>query len=198
MGIHPSRILHDDLLQGGMDVVNNKDWFEKNGITHVVSICDCTPGEDIIPSENKIHIDVDDSPASQLYPHFVRTTTFIHNARAGGGKVFVHCAAGISRSSTITIAYLMTWLNVPFQEALTDLRLARQGACPNDGFQQQLRKWEQSEERLELVKQFEAERGAKQSVKELHQSDVDHLRERREQGANRPRAGYLNDDDDDL
>ena len=167
MGAHPSHILHDNLIQGGMDVlvfpyqnpiltiatvfdyfcfrVKNKDWFERNGITHVVSVCDCTPAEELIPSENKIHIDVDDCPSVDLYPHFVRTTQFIHKARSGGGKVFVHCAAGrvvlhrseyllcsgISRSSTITLAYLMTWLDVSFQDALSDLRLARQGVCVN-------------------------------------------------------------------
>ena len=33
--------------------------------------------------------------------------TFIEKALESGGKILVHCAAGVSRSSTVVLAYLM-------------------------------------------------------------------------------------------
>ncbi len=39
--------------------------------------------------------------------HFDEVCGFIRRAIEGKGRVLVHCAAGISRSSTLTLAYLM-------------------------------------------------------------------------------------------
>ena len=33
-----------------------------------------------------------------------------------GGNVYVHCSAGVSRSSTITLSYMMTVYDLPFEE----------------------------------------------------------------------------------
>eukprot|EP00003_Mantamonas_plastica_P018995 TRINITY_DN3103_c0_g1_i3.p1 TRINITY_DN3103_c0_g1~~TRINITY_DN3103_c0_g1_i3.p1 ORF type:complete len:158 (-),score=35.95 TRINITY_DN3103_c0_g1_i3:126-599(-) len=47
-------------------------------------------------------------------------------------------AAGVSRSSTITLAYMMTTLNITYDQAITILRAFRPIASPNHGFVQQL------------------------------------------------------------
>lgn len=82
-----------------------------------------------------------------------------------GGTVYVHCAAGISRSSTITCAYLMSRLDCPFERALNFLQRRRSivlqapaidairpSACPNDGFREQLLRFENSDLRRALNK----------------------------------------------
>jgi len=93
MGGRPSHILGDTLIQGGSDVLDQEQWFKDNKITHVVSICNLTPISSVA-LQGRIHLDYDDIMTSDLYKHFEETTNFIHKARAQGGYVYVHCAAG--------------------------------------------------------------------------------------------------------
>lgn len=65
---------------------------------------------------------------------------FIEEGRKKGG-VIVHCAAGISRSSTTIIAYIMKKMGLSFENAL-DYVLCRHWCHPNEGFQMQLRQFE--------------------------------------------------------
>ena len=69
-----------------------------------------TLGKDLIPPTMKgisvIHIKIDDSPLSNLLEYIPKCVEFISNS-IKLGNVFVHCRAGISRSATIVIAYLM-------------------------------------------------------------------------------------------
>jgi dual specificity MAP kinase phosphatase len=57
---------------------------------------------------------------------------------ASGGKVLIHCYAGVSRSATITIAYLMQELGMPYSEAMKYVKSKRYFINPNDGFRRQL------------------------------------------------------------
>lgn len=59
------------------------------------------------------------------------------------GKVFVHCAMGVSRSGALVLAYLMICQDLSLAEAITSVRLNRD-IGPNTGFLEQLRKLELS------------------------------------------------------
>lgn len=54
----------------------------------------------------------------------------------------MHCFAGVSRSSTIVISYLMKKLNWSFKQALDHVRKQRWVVNPNPGFVRQLRRYE--------------------------------------------------------
>ena len=58
------------------------------------------------------------------------------------GKVLVHCHAGISRSATICIAYLMFKNNVSLEKAFDHVRSRRGVTSPNLNFMQQLQEFE--------------------------------------------------------
>lgn len=64
-------------------------------------------------------------------------------------KIFIHCAAGVSRSASFTIAFLMKKMQLSFQEALEFVRKGRKYVNPNSGFRSQLAQYE---ERLALGK----------------------------------------------
>uniref|UniRef100_A0A914Q8C4 Tyrosine specific protein phosphatases domain-containing protein n=1 Tax=Panagrolaimus davidi TaxID=227884 RepID=A0A914Q8C4_9BILA len=68
-----------------------------------------------------------------------------------GGKIVVYCAAGISRSATLCIMYLVIHENLSLRDAFFEVKNARAGINPNFGF------WKQMIE-------FEAEKCGKSSV----------------------------------
>src|SRR5581483_3655005 len=61
---------------------------------------------EIIPLKY-LRIDISDNPISIISEYFRECIDFIENAKSENGRVYVHCIAGISRSVTIVIAYLM-------------------------------------------------------------------------------------------
>ncbi|THH31494.1 hypothetical protein EUX98_g2692 [Antrodiella citrinella] len=66
-----------------------------------------------------------DDGIDTLEPQLAPICEWIDRARAGGGKVLVHCRVGVSRSATVTIAYVMQYLNVPLVDAYLVVRSRR-------------------------------------------------------------------------
>mmetsp|Transcript_3996 Transcript_3996/g.5987 ORF Transcript_3996/g.5987 Transcript_3996/m.5987 type:complete len:219 (-) Transcript_3996:28-684(-) len=191
MGGAPSKILGDSLVQGGEDVLSDGQWFQKANIKTVVGICHRTVDHEAakIDPKDVFWVNKNDMPSVNLAPHFEQTTEHIHRARAEKGhNVYVHCSAGISRSSTVTLAYLMCFHGIEFDSALHIARAARPAVSPNNGFRQQLEEWQKSEKRSQLQKKLlETYHAGAKDVKEtdLFKDDIEkcleHLRGSAEQ-----------------
>lgn len=98
-----------------------------------------------------------DTPDQNLSQYFSVCNDFIHAARLREGNVLIHCLAGMSRSVTVAVAYIMTATHLNWKEALKVVRAGRAVANPNTGFQNQLLEFEQyklSEERRRLRERF--------------------------------------------
>jgi protein-tyrosine phosphatase len=52
--------------------------------------------------------------------------------------VYVHCAAGVSRSASVVIAFLMKEFKMKFQEAFDFVKERRPQIMPNSNFRSQL------------------------------------------------------------
>ncbi|NXP54989.1 DS22A phosphatase, partial [Heliornis fulica] len=87
-------------------------------------------------------ISASDSSSQNLLQHFKECIKFIHECRLGGGGCLVHCLAGVSRSTTILVAYLMTVTELGWEGCLAATKAVRSYASPNFGFQQQLQDYE--------------------------------------------------------
>lgn len=83
-----------------------------------------------------------DTPDQNISQYFSVCNDFIHAARLREGNVLIHCLAGMSRSVTVTVAYIMSVTNLSWKEALKVVRTGRSMANPNLGFQMQLRDYE--------------------------------------------------------
>uniref|UniRef100_A0A9L0K9I1 Dual specificity phosphatase 22 n=1 Tax=Equus asinus TaxID=9793 RepID=A0A9L0K9I1_EQUAS len=77
--------------------------------------------------------------------HFKESIKFIHECRLRGEGCLVHCLAGVSRSVTLVIAYIMTVTDFGWEDALHTVRAGRSCANPNLGFQRQLQDFEKHE-----------------------------------------------------
>eukprot|EP00262_Sarcandra_glabra_P003764 TRINITY_DN1454_c0_g1_i1.p1 TRINITY_DN1454_c0_g1~~TRINITY_DN1454_c0_g1_i1.p1 ORF type:complete len:367 (-),score=39.54 TRINITY_DN1454_c0_g1_i1:507-1607(-) len=66
---------------------------------------------------------------------------FIERSRKEG-SVLVHCFAGVSRSAAVITAYLMKTEQLSQEDALESVRKRCEFVCPNDGFLDQLKMFE--------------------------------------------------------
>lgn len=87
-----------------------------------------------------LEIDVLDRPDCDLLVHLRDrdTNAFIDAGRAAGG-VLVHCMAGVSRSATAVIVYIMCKEGIGCKEALALVKARRARISPNPGFLDQLK-----------------------------------------------------------
>ena len=127
------------LFLGGLTGAGSKADLLNNNIRSIVQALSDASYVKIFPEFEYHRIQIDDHLSADMVPHLVGALQFIREAHAEGKNVFVHCAAGISRSTTIASAYMMARHSLPFEEVLERIRQVRHCAMPNEGFQRQLR-----------------------------------------------------------
>ena len=69
---------------------------------------------------------------------------FTDAVKSNGGKVFVHCQAGISRSATVCIAYIMQSKKMSLKEAYKFVKSKRPIISPNLNFMGQLTEYQKT------------------------------------------------------
>jgi protein-tyrosine phosphatase len=135
--------LTDFLYIGGAAAAKNKSMLLQTGITHVIN-CAASVAPASFPDEFcYFNIRLRDHSSQDIARHFYSMFDFIERARECGGRIFLHCVKGISRSPTMAIAYLMWYKNMGMYKALDFVRQARPIVDPNAGFIFQLTEWEQ-------------------------------------------------------
>ncbi|XP_036406442.1 dual specificity protein phosphatase 13-like [Megalops cyprinoides] len=128
---------------GDAHTARNKAVLCDLGITHIVNAADGPHRIDTGPSfysdiaVQYYGVDAPDSQDFDLSPFFYPTAEFIQGALSQKGKVFVHCARGISRSATLVFAFLMISVRLTLAEAIKAVRKHR-NVLPNAGFLSQL------------------------------------------------------------
>ncbi|XP_062412951.1 dual specificity protein phosphatase 22-B [Sardina pilchardus] len=142
MGNGINKIL-PDLYLGNFKDARDREQLAKHNITHILSIHDTAAP--ILQEMTYLCIPAADLPTQNLTQHFKESIVFMHECRLKGEGCLVHCLAGVSRSVTLVVAYIMTVTGLGWQEALAAVRAARPCAGPNQGFQRQLQAFDQNE-----------------------------------------------------
>ena len=137
-----SEILDDFLYLGGDLVARNEQQLREAGITHVIN-CAADYSEDYFKDKGikykSYHLK--DHVHEDIACVFYDAIEFLKSAKDEGGKVFVHCVQGISRSATIVIAYIIYTTKMSYNESYTLCRSRRPCANPNMAFIAQLDQW---------------------------------------------------------
>lgn len=129
------------LYLGDISIATNKDEITRLGITDMITIEIKPLAQDDLASTVKryLYINVMDHSKQDILSHFQTSNEFIETAlKTPSNKVYVHCVAGISRSATLVIAYIMKTRSMNYQEAFDLVRNQRRVIDPNEGFVRQL------------------------------------------------------------
>ncbi|KAM4820424.1 dual specificity protein phosphatase 16 [Thomomys bottae] len=137
----PTRILPNLYLGCQLDVLN-KELMQQHGIGYVLNASHTCPKPDFIPESHFLRVPVNDSFCERILPWLDASVDFIEKAKACNGCVLVHCLAGISRSATIAIAYIMKRMDMPLDEAYRFVKEKRPTISPNFNFLGQLLDYE--------------------------------------------------------
>nr|XP_025972485.1 dual specificity protein phosphatase 13-like [Dromaius novaehollandiae] len=134
-----------NIYLGDAWAARNKTTLQSLNITHILNAAD---GPYSINTGAKYYNDLQieyygieafDDPSFDLSIFFYDAANFIGKAlNTSGGKVFVHCAMGVSRSASLVLAFLMIHENMTLVDALKTVSSHRD-ICPNSGFLSQLR-----------------------------------------------------------
>lgn len=138
----PVEIL-DNIFIGSFAAAQNKDELKNNNITHILNAASIV--KNFYPEEF-VYLKLEnllDSPESDIKQYFHKCIDFIKDCISKGGKVLVHCHAGISRSSTLIISYMIKEKDFTFEDALVFCKNKRDKINPNTGFQKQLKEFEE-------------------------------------------------------
>lgn len=134
------------LIKKGLFIGNFRDaqdihFLQRNGITHV--LCSAAELFPVFPSKFVYkHIPANDIPSYNLGRHFDVAADFILEAIQSGGNILVHCAAGISRSVSFVLAYLIKHEGMKLANGHSFVKSKRFIINPNPGFMKQLREFE--------------------------------------------------------
>ncbi|XP_015227419.1 PREDICTED: dual specificity protein phosphatase 22-B-like isoform X1 [Cyprinodon variegatus] len=142
MGNGINKIL-PDLYLGNVKDARDRDLLARHNITHILSIHDTAAP--VLEDMTYLCISAADHSKQNLIQYFRESIIFIHESRLKGQGCLVHCVAGVSRSVTLVVAYIMTVTGRGWVESLAAIRAARPCAGPNLGFLRQLEEFENTE-----------------------------------------------------
>ncbi|XP_029014790.1 dual specificity protein phosphatase 8 [Betta splendens] len=137
-----------------------QDRLASLGISYVLSVSRCSPQPSFLPCSRYLRIPIDDSLWDDLLPWIPQALHFIDAAMSSGDSVLVHCAAGISRSPALAVAYIMYSLGLDLDQAYRFVKERRPSISPNFNF-------------LGQLQHFQATLHQKASTSSLHTQQLD-------------------------
>ncbi|KAI4385695.1 hypothetical protein MLD38_003690 [Melastoma candidum] len=128
----------EHIYLGGDAVARDKDILKHNGITHVLNCVGFACPEYFKGDFSYQTLWLQDNPSEDITSILYDVFDYFEDVREQRGRVFVHCCQGVSRSTSLVIAYLMWREGQSFDGAFQFVKAARWIADPNMGFACQL------------------------------------------------------------
>ncbi|KAG9342579.1 hypothetical protein JZ751_016005 [Albula glossodonta] len=129
------------LFLGSAYHASKKDMLDGMGISALLNVSSNCPNHFEGMYQYKC-IPVEDNHKEDISSWFIEAIEYIDSVKDSNGRVLVHCQAGISRSATICLAYLMKRKRVRLEEAFEFVKQRRSIISPNFSFMGQLLQFE--------------------------------------------------------
>jgi len=142
----------DEIVPGlhicGALALRRTDELQRRGVTHVLNAAEPqlhrAAGVDLVGlGFNVFTFGADADGRCDLVACYEDAAAFVDEGRKAGGTTLVHCASGISRSSSLCMAYLLLREGWSLEAAARLVHAARQDARPGPGLWRRLRWLEQ-------------------------------------------------------
>ena len=140
----------DNIYVGNYRFALNSSLMIKEGITHILN---CGNGlKNFYENDNifkYLYIPLYDSESQKLEKYLEKSNNFIKEGSENGNKILIHCGAGMSRSITLCLMYMIIEKKYKFSDAYKIVKEKRKCAVPNSGFRKLL-----EQKSYELYKEF--------------------------------------------
>ncbi|KAF0878296.1 DUS9 phosphatase, partial [Crocuta crocuta] len=159
----PVQILPNLYLGSARDSANVES-LAKLGIRYILNVTPNLPN--LFEKNGEFHykqIPISDHWSQNLSQFFPEAISFIDEALSQNCGVLVHCLAGVSRSVTVTVAYLMQKRHLSLNDAYDLVKRKKSNISPNFNFMGQLLDFERSL-RLEERRARERSSGGQESA----------------------------------
>jgi len=157
-GMH--EILENFLWLGDRFAASETKVLKQLGVSYMLTLYGTHEHEYLTPIRTRC-IPLSDDGSTDLGPVLKRCFEFIDEAKLKKQKILIHCAAGINRSPSIVIAYLMRTNNMKYQEAFDFVQSKRWFIDPSPPYRLQLQQYEKiiSENKTSEVETLKSDEG---------------------------------------
>ncbi|KAK7247376.1 hypothetical protein RIF29_42258 [Crotalaria pallida] len=128
----------EHIYLGSDTVAKNHELLSQHGITHVLNCVGFVCPEYFKSQFVYKTLWLQDSPTEDITSILYDVFDYFEDVREQGGRVLVHCCQGVSRSTSLVIAYIMWREGQSFEDAFHYVKNARGVTNPNMGFACQL------------------------------------------------------------
>ena len=128
--------INEKIYLGCIYGAQQTDYLKFIGVYNILSVCDCNLEKSA--GFNYLLFKIEDELGENILKYFKTAIEFIDSC----DKVYVHCMAGVSRSPTIVIAYLMWKNKIGYNDAYWLVKNKRKYISPNYSFTKQLNEFE--------------------------------------------------------
>eukprot|EP01089_Gocevia_fonbrunei_P019439 TRINITY_DN6884_c0_g1_i1.p1 TRINITY_DN6884_c0_g1~~TRINITY_DN6884_c0_g1_i1.p1 ORF type:complete len:209 (+),score=40.72 TRINITY_DN6884_c0_g1_i1:412-1038(+) len=138
---HPElyQIGDTNIFLGAQEAATNIEDLEKNNVQFILNVATGIPNR--FPDKFTYKsVEMLDNESFDIISHFETCFDFIQNALNQSSGVLVHCNAGVSRSATVIIAYLITQ-GTSHEEAFNIVKKSKPDINPNPHFKTELIKF---------------------------------------------------------
>lgn len=129
----------DRIYLGNIAGAQNIDFLTNNNIGYIINLSNQSYKKQ--PYISYLNIDIYDTPNTNIKQHFNIINKFFNEGLASNKNIYIHCKAGVSRSSTALIAFFMS-KGLDMKTSVNYVISKRNIIEPNEGFWLQLMDYE--------------------------------------------------------